>query len=274
MKAKVSLATDNDVFSSSLVDDILVIRQKQHLLHLTQEINTIFGFYEYLESMFSSKAYKALAVFSHQEQDAHVEHGSFLCKAILASRDNKVMDRLANVVNRLILTLSTLNGITVFAGQGRISLFHLNLSLAYDYRIVTDDAVFENHNAGIGLITKGSGYYLPRILGVKKATEILQWKTFSAEEALQFGLVDRIVPAAKLEEETFQFLKSSLAGPASTLLGIRKLLKCDLTELQRTLELEDLLIKERLESAEFKKSFEQYCVQNYGCDMETLRCAK
>jgi 2-(1,2-epoxy-1,2-dihydrophenyl)acetyl-CoA isomerase len=122
------------------------------------------------------------------------------------------------VVNRLILTLSTLNGITVFAGQGRISLFHMNLSLAYDYRIITDDAVIENHNAGIGLITKGSGYYLPRILGVKKATEILQWKTFSAEEALQFGLVDRIVPAARLEEETFQFLKASLAGPASTCL--------------------------------------------------------
>ncbi|MFP5223395.1 MAG: enoyl-CoA hydratase/isomerase family protein [Acidobacteriota bacterium] len=274
MKSKVSLATENEVFSSSLVDDILVIKQKQHILHLTQDINTIFGFYEYLESMFSSKAYKALAVFSHDELDAHLEHGSFLCKALFATRDNKVMDRLANVVNRLILTLSTLNGITVFAGQGKVSLFHLNLSLSYDYRIFAEDTVFENHNVGIGMITKGSGYYLPRLLGVKKATEILQWKSFSAEEALQLGLVDKIVPAPRLEQETFQFLKASLAGPSATLLAIRKLLKCDLKELQRTLELEDHLIKERLESAEFKKTFEEYCAATYGCDMETLRCAK
>ena len=149
-------------------------------------------------------------------------------------------------------------------------MFHLNLSLAYDYRIVADDTVFENPSADIGMITKGSGYFLPRLLGVRKATEVLQWKTFCAEDALDLGLIDRIVPVSKLEEETMQFVAANLEASVSTLLGIRKLFKCDPKELQRSLELEDRLIKERLKSPDFRKTFGEYCIKTFGWDIETL----
>ena len=45
---------------------------------------------------------------------------------------------------------------------------------------------------------------------------MLQWKSFSAEEALQFGLVDRIVPAPKLEEETMRFVTANLGTKLRT----------------------------------------------------------
>ena len=111
-----------------------------------------------------------------------------------------------NEVNKLILTLSTLNRMTIFAGQGTVSLFYLNIGLAYDYRIVAEGTVFENLNLDIGLVTKGSGYLLPRLLGIRKATEVLERKSFSAEEALKLGLVDLIVPVSRLEEETMKFV--------------------------------------------------------------------
>ena len=148
-------------------------------------------------------------------------------------------------------------------------MFHLNLGLAYDYRIVADDTVFVNPGADIGMITKGSGYFLPRLLGVRKATEVLQWKSFCAEEALDLGLIDLIVPLSKLEEETMQFVAANLEASVSTLLGIRKLFKCDPKELQRSLELEDRLIKERLQSPDFRKTFGEYCIKTFG-DIETL----
>jgi len=269
MKAHVRLTTDNELFSSSLENDILTVREKRHILHVAQDISTVFAFYEYLESMLSSKSFKALVVFGQPEKRDHRVHGKFLCKALSASRE-KAMDMLINVVNKFVITLSALNSITVFAGRGTISLFNLNLGLAYDYRLVTEDTVIENPNAALGMITKGSGYFMPRLLGVRKATEVLQWRSFSAEEALQLGLIDRIVPADRLEQETMEFVAQSLSGSPSNLLGIRKLLKCDLQELQRSLHLEDHLIKERLESPEFRQLFEAYCLKNFGCDMETL----
>ncbi len=271
MTTQKSVTTDNELFSSSLEKDVLVIRQKQHVQHVTEDLNDIFSFYGYLDLILTSKSYKVLVMFAHPEQHEHLEHGRFLCKVLSTGWENIYMDRLMNVVNRFILTLSRLNCITVYAGQGTVSLFHLNLGLAYDYRLVADDTVFENLNADIGLLTKGSGYFLPRILGVRKATEVLQWKSFSAEEALQLGLVDRIVPAPKLEEETMRFVTANLGDQASNLLGIRKLLKCDIKELKRSLELEDQLIKERLRSAEFRQTFAANCKKTFGFDFETLQ---
>ncbi len=270
MTTQKSFTTDTDFLSSSLVNDVLVIRQKQHIKTLTQDINAIYSFYEYLESIFSSKSYKAMVMFACPDKDEYIEYSMFLSKALSAKKDNLPIDRLTNAVNYFIRTLSRLNNITVYAGRGVVSMFHLNLGLAYDYRIVADDTVFENAGAEIGLITKGSGYFLPRLLGVRKATEVLQWKTFSAEDALDLGLIDRIVSVSKLEEETMQFVAANLEPSVSTLLTIRKLFKCDPKELQRSQELEDRLIRERLRSPDFRKTFGEYCIKTFGCDIETL----
>ncbi|MHC1729511.1 MAG: enoyl-CoA hydratase/isomerase family protein [Syntrophobacteraceae bacterium] len=258
----------DDLLSTTLENDVLVIRQKQHIKTLTRDVKAMFSFYEYLESILSSKSYRAMVMFACPDKDEYIEYSMFMSRALSARTDNHLIDRLINLVNFFIRALSTLNGITVFAGRGTVSMFHLNLSLAYDYRIVADDTVFENPGAGIGMITKGSGYFLPRLIGVRKATEVLQWKTFNAEDALALGLIDRIVPVSKLEEETMQFVAANLE--ASPLLDIRKLFKCDIKELQRSLELEDRLIKERLKSPHFRKTFDEYCIKTFGCDMETL----
>lgn len=253
MNAQKILTLDNEQFSSFLDNEILVIREKQHISHLTQDIGDIFSLYDYMDSVLSSKAYKALVMFARSEQSLYIEHNHFLSKIL--SGDQKNLDRFLNVVNRYILSLSKVDCMTVFAGQGTVSLFYLDIGLAYDYRIVAEDTVFENLNLDVGLITKGSGYFLPRLLGIRKATEVLQWKSFPAEDALQLGLVDLIVPASRLEEETMQFASGNKAHLSSTLLGIRKLFKCDIKELMRSLELEDYLIKERFKSEEFRRMF-------------------
>ena len=260
----------DDLISTSLENDVLVIRQKQHIKILTQDVSAIFSFYEYLETLLSKKSCKAMVMFARPDKDEYIEYSLFLSRALSAKDGNLRIDRLLNVVNFFIRYLSTFNGITVFAGRGTVSMFHLNLSLAYDYRIVADDTLFENPGADIGMITKGSGYFLPRLIGVRKATEVLQWKTFCADDALDLGLIDRIVPVSKLEEETMQFVTANLGASASIFLDIRKLFKCDAKELERSLELEDRLIKERLKSPDFRKTFCEYCIKTFGCDMDAL----
>jgi 2-(1,2-epoxy-1,2-dihydrophenyl)acetyl-CoA isomerase len=255
MNAQNILTTDNEQFSSFLDNEILVIREKQHIFHLTEYVGDIFSLYDYMDSVLSSTAYKALVMFARSEQNLHIEHSRLLSRILSGYQEILYLDRFLNLVNRFILSLSTLNCMTVFAGQGTISLFYLNTALAYDYRIVAEDTVFENPNLDIGLVTKGSGYFLPRLLGIRKATEVLQWKRFSAEDALQLGLVDLIVPVSRLQEETMQFVSGNHTHLSSNLLGIRKLFKCDIKELNRSLELEDNLIKERLKSEEFKRTF-------------------
>jgi enoyl-CoA hydratase/carnithine racemase len=255
MTAKKIITAENDYFSSSLHNGILMVRQKQHILHMTECLEDVFYLYDYMDTVDTSDSYRAFVMFARSEQNGYVEHSRFLSKILSGIPESNDLDRFLNMVNRLLLKLSTLNRITVFAGRGTISLFYLNIGLAHDYRLVAEDTVFENPNTDTGLITKGSGYFLPRLLGIRKATDVLQWKSFSAEDALQLGLVDQIVPESKLEEETMQFVSRDPVHSPPALLTIRKLLKCDIKELERSLELEDHLIKERLISAEFKEAF-------------------
>ena len=255
MRTEKILATDNEQFSSFLDNEILVIREKQHIFHFTRGVREIFSLYDYMDAVLSSKTYKALVMFARNEQNLHTDYNYFLSTIFSGDQETNYLDRFLNVVNRFILSLSTLNRMTIFAGQGTVSLFCLNTGLAYDYRIVAEDTVFENPDLDIGLVTKGSGYFLPRLLGIRKATEVLQWKSFSAEDAFQLGLVDLIVPASRLEEEALKFVSGRQTHLSSTLLNIRKLFKCDIKELKRSLELEDDLIRERLKSEELRRKF-------------------
>ncbi|MDP7241109.1 MAG: enoyl-CoA hydratase-related protein, partial [Dehalococcoidia bacterium] len=72
-----------------------------------------------------------------------------------------------------------------------------------DFTIAADDAVFGQNGARVG--SPADGYYLPylaRVVGAKKAREIWMFaRRYTAQEALELGLANKVVPRAKLEEE-------------------------------------------------------------------------
>ena len=77
------------------------------------------------------------------------------------------------------------------------------LHVLCDLTIAADNAVFGQTGPKVGSFDGGFGSsYLARIVGQKKAREI--WflcRQYSATEALEMGLVNRVVPVAQLETE-------------------------------------------------------------------------
>ena len=77
------------------------------------------------------------------------------------------------------------------------------LHVVCDLSIASDNARFGQTGPKVGSFDAGFGSsYLARIVGQKKAREI--WflcRQYSAEEALQMGLVNKVVPLAELEDE-------------------------------------------------------------------------
>jgi 2-(1,2-epoxy-1,2-dihydrophenyl)acetyl-CoA isomerase len=68
----------------------------------------------------------------------------------------------------------------------------------------------------VGLIPGDGGcYFLPRIVGVAKALELI-WTGdfFDAQEALRIGYVSKVVPAADLMTEARAFAQRIVDGPA------------------------------------------------------------
>lgn len=86
------------------------------------------------------------------------------------------------------------------------------LHLVCDLTIAADNAIFGQVGPKMGSFDGGLGAgYLARIVGQKKAREI--WflcKQYNAKEALEMGLVNKVVPCEKLLEETLSWANQIL----------------------------------------------------------------
>ena len=86
------------------------------------------------------------------------------------------------------------------------------LHLVCDLSIAADNARFGQTGPRVGSFDGGYGAgYLARIVGHKKAREI--WflcRQYNAQEALEMGLVNTVVPLAQLEDETVQWCREIL----------------------------------------------------------------
>jgi naphthoate synthase len=83
------------------------------------------------------------------------------------------------------------------------------LHVVCDLSIASDNAVFGQTGPKVGSFDAGFGSsYLARIVGQKKAREI--WflcEQYTAKDALEMGLVNKVVPFNKLEDETVDWCK-------------------------------------------------------------------
>ena len=88
------------------------------------------------------------------------------------------------------------------------------LHVVCDLTIAADNAIFGQTGPKVGSFDGGYGAsYLARIVGQKKAREI--WylcRQYNAQQALEMGLVNAVVPLEKLEEETVQWAREILAN--------------------------------------------------------------
>jgi 2-(1,2-epoxy-1,2-dihydrophenyl)acetyl-CoA isomerase len=107
-------------------------------------------------------------------------------------------------------TIAMVNGHAVGAG--------LSLALACDIRIASDRAKFGTAFRHVGMSGDfGGSYFLQRLVGAGKARELyFTGDIVDAEAAASLGMVNRVVPHERLEEETMAFAAKLAAGPTAT----------------------------------------------------------
>jgi 2-(1,2-epoxy-1,2-dihydrophenyl)acetyl-CoA isomerase len=134
------------------------------------------------------------------------------------------------MVERMHLAIEQLHRMPhpVVAGvHGAVAGFGLSLMNACDVVVAADDAYFASAYRHIGLTPDGGGTWtLPRIVGLRKALEILLLgERFDAREALRLGIVNRIVPTGELDTAVAAIVSSLVAGPRQALRGAKRLVR-------------------------------------------------
>ena len=103
------------------------------------------------------------------------------------------------------------------------------LHVICDLTIAADNAIFGQTGPKVGSFDGGYGSsYLARIVGQKKAREI--WflcRQYNAQQALEMGMVNTVVPLEKLEEETLQWSREMLQHSPLALRCLKSALNAD-----------------------------------------------
>jgi 2-(1,2-epoxy-1,2-dihydrophenyl)acetyl-CoA isomerase len=123
--------------------------------------------------------------------------------------------------------VAAINGIA--AGGG------FSLALACDFRVMAESALLRQAYTSSGLSIDGGGSFaLPRIVGLAKAMEIMTFDpSISSSQALEWGLVTKVIPDEKLTGEAFAMLDTVTSGALYSFAWSKKLIT---QSFQHTLE--------------------------------------
>lgn len=117
---------------------------------------------------------------------------------------NKLVERMITLEKPII---GSINGVAAGAG--------CSVALATDFRIASDKASFIQAFSKVGLIPdSGSTWMLPRLIGYPRAYQMaITADKVPAQTALEWGLVNEVVPADQLPEITLAWATRLASGP-------------------------------------------------------------
>jgi 2-(1,2-epoxy-1,2-dihydrophenyl)acetyl-CoA isomerase len=129
--------------------------------------------------------------------------------------------------------VAAINGIA--AGGG------FSLALACDFRLMAQSASLRQAYTSSGLSIDGGGSFaLPRLLGLARAMEVMAFdNAISSSQALEWGLVTKVVPDDDLRPEALAMLQTITHGSLHSFAWSKKLMTDSLNHtLEEQLELE------------------------------------
>jgi len=139
--------------------------------------------------------------------------------ATLEQGGAKTLSGLFDDVHEIIRKLRALPKPVVAAVHGSAAGYGLSLMASCDMALVTESTKFTLAYRHLGVSPDGgSTWFLPRIIGVRKTMELaLLGDRFGSAEALDMGLVNKVVPDEALEEEVAALSAKLASGPPAAL---------------------------------------------------------
>lgn len=146
--------------------------------------------------------------------------------ADVANSGQKIPEAAPDLLHEAIIKMRSLAKPILTLVHGACAGAGISLALASDLVMAAAETKFNLAYVGIGLSPDGgSTYFLPRHLGAKKAMEIfLTGMTFSAQEALDMGLINRVVDPGDLFEQGQAMAQMLAMGPTVAFARLKKMI--------------------------------------------------
>ncbi|MCD2099346.1 2-(1,2-epoxy-1,2-dihydrophenyl)acetyl-CoA isomerase [Rhodococcus rhodochrous J3] len=156
-------------------------------------------------------------------------------RATKVKRVTGAMYTIMTGAQRLIASVLDCPKPVVSVVQGAAAGIGAHLAYASDLVVVSENAYFAESFVKRGLVVDGGGaYLLPRRIGMQRAKEMVFFgEKLSARDALDLGLVNRVVPVEELDSTTEEFTSRLAVAPTSSI-ALTKRLFNDSPDVDRT----------------------------------------
>ncbi len=240
MKKILDIEGTFDFFSGEIIGDILRLDFEKNIMSHAADLNAKLVLFDYLDLVSRKDALKVVVIQSAPDKTGRNEYIEFYNQVVQSKLDISMVLKLFHAVDQFILKIREMNQIVVHADSGKVLPLFFNVSLACDYRIVAENTVYQNPSLELGLVPKGGGaFFLSKIVGISKAYELLlSEKDITADEALNLGVVDEVVPFNELRDAAFKVAEQFARKPARSLRCCKRLLNYSLKNLCEYLEFE------------------------------------
>jgi len=144
--------------------------------------------------------------------------------SLLSTGDESLWSTVPEYYNPIVELLSTMNKPVIAAINGIAAGAGASFAFAADLRVIVDTGGFNLAFAGIALsCDSGASWTLPRLIGTARAKELLMFpRTVPASEALELGMVNRVVSEAELAPVVGELARTLAAGPTLAYGSIRR----------------------------------------------------
>lgn len=146
--------------------------------------------------------------------------------AAQSARIGELLQEMTDPLNQAVARLMRLDAPIIAAVNGVAAGVGLSLVALADLAIAVEHARFATAYSKIGLSPDGgSSWLLPRLVGPRRAMELyLTGRTLGAAEALEWGLVNRVVDAGAFDTAIDQLSGQLAAGPTGSFGCVKRLL--------------------------------------------------
>jgi 2-(1,2-epoxy-1,2-dihydrophenyl)acetyl-CoA isomerase len=153
----------------------------------------------------------------------------------------KLLKRMTIHLHAAVAMFARMDAPVIAAVNGTAAGAGFSLVCAADLAIAAENAKFTLAYTGAGLTPDGSStYFLPRLVGRRRSLELmLSNRVLSAAEALEWGIVNQVVPKGEAGKAAAELAAKLAQGPTSAY-GVTKRLVLDGSEngLETQMELE------------------------------------
>ena len=205
---------DGPLLESDFNDGVLILTLNRPRRFNALSLDTLYALHSALDAVARNQSARVVIIAAN---------GDAFCaghdlKEMHAANDDAVVVTLFRLCADLMLRIVALPVPVIAEVNGMATAAGCQLVAQCDLAVATDHARFAVSGVNLGLFCSTPAVPLSRTISRKRAAEMLMTGEFiDAATALDWGLVNRVVPAAALRAETMKLAESLKAKPRATL---------------------------------------------------------